>query len=44
MIDLRTQRFSSLGKIQPAVSLQQALTQTVGVQAQQLRQAEVGLA
>lgn len=44
MIDLRAQRFSSLGKIQPAVSLQQALTQTVGVQAQQLRQAEVGLA
>lgn len=44
MTDLRAQRFSALGKAQPNTTLSQALTRTVGIQAQQLRQSEVGLA
>ncbi|WP_125710766.1 winged helix DNA-binding domain-containing protein [Lacticaseibacillus porcinae] len=44
MTDLRAQRFAALGKAQPHTTLTQALTRTVGIQAQQLRQAEVGLA
>lgn len=44
MSTLRTQRLAALGKAVPTVDFTQALTQTIGVQAQQLRQAEVGLA
>lgn len=44
MTDLRAQRLAALGKNYPTAQLTQALTQTIGIQAQQLRQAEVGLA
>ncbi|WP_407892183.1 DNA glycosylase AlkZ-like family protein [Lacticaseibacillus sp. N501-2] len=44
MTDLRIQRLAALGKAHTTETLTQALSQTVGIQAQQLRQAEVGLA
>ncbi|GEK28060.1 winged helix DNA-binding domain-containing protein [Furfurilactobacillus siliginis] len=42
-LEFRALRLNALGMLAPQASLEHALTTTVGVQAQQLRQAEIGL-